>query len=294
MGLLPYKTMLSIIIPAFREPLLQKTIDSLLENAEGEIEIIPVLDGWEIPIKSDKRVRAIKLLRNQGMRGAINTGIEISRGEWVMKLDAHCLFGPGYDRIMIENCIEDWVMIPERWTLDEDNWRRDENRPVRRSHYLTFPVNGQYGYHMSPANSRGWDAKMGGGELLDTMSFQGSCWMVNRKYFNRYVGAMDGRATTYGPFACENLEVGLGYWLSGGEVKINTKTWYAHLSKRQHHYDSGEYSRSFKKFPNVTAGYTWAAKRWIEDDRFPAFLEKFWPIPTWEDDWREKWGAYGL
>lgn len=38
--------MLSVIIPSWKDPLLQKTIDSLLENAGGEIEIIAVLDGY--------------------------------------------------------------------------------------------------------------------------------------------------------------------------------------------------------------------------------------------------------
>ena len=46
---------LSIIIPSYYDPLLQKTIDSLLENAEGEIEIIAILDGYQpiVPIKED-------------------------------------------------------------------------------------------------------------------------------------------------------------------------------------------------------------------------------------------------
>ena len=37
--------MLSIIIPSYKDPLLQRTIDDILENAQGDIEIIAVLDG---------------------------------------------------------------------------------------------------------------------------------------------------------------------------------------------------------------------------------------------------------
>lgn len=71
------KKMVSIIIPAYKDPFLQKTIDSLLENAEGEIEIIPVLDGYipETEVKSDSRVKVISFKKNQGMRGAINAGL---------------------------------------------------------------------------------------------------------------------------------------------------------------------------------------------------------------------------
>ena len=81
--------MLSIIIPSYKDPLLHKTIDSLLSNAEGEIEIIPVLDGYypETPIRNDKRIKILHLGKNRGMRGAINAGVLISRGEFIMRTD---------------------------------------------------------------------------------------------------------------------------------------------------------------------------------------------------------------
>ncbi|MBI1864015.1 glycosyltransferase, partial [Candidatus Woesebacteria bacterium] len=66
--------MLSVVIPSYKDPLLHKTIDSLLENAEGEIEIIAVLDGYwpSTPIKNEERVRVLHLGKNRGMRRAIN------------------------------------------------------------------------------------------------------------------------------------------------------------------------------------------------------------------------------
>ena len=92
---------LSVVIPSYRDPLLHKTIDSLLENAEEEIEIIPVLDGYwpDKPIKNDPRIKIVHLGRNRGMRGAINAGVLVSKGEFFMRLDEHCSFGKGYDRI---------------------------------------------------------------------------------------------------------------------------------------------------------------------------------------------------
>ena len=43
--------MLSVIIPSRNNEYLQRTIDDLLEKAEGEIEIIVVLDGyWPSPM----------------------------------------------------------------------------------------------------------------------------------------------------------------------------------------------------------------------------------------------------
>ena len=81
--------MLSVVIPSYKDPLLHKTIDSLLENAEGEIEVIPVLDGYwpEEPIKNDERIRIVHLGRNRGMRRAINAGVAIARGDFIIRND---------------------------------------------------------------------------------------------------------------------------------------------------------------------------------------------------------------
>ena len=45
--------MLSVIIPSRNEVFLQQTIDDVLRNAVGEIEVIAVLDGyWPEPDES--------------------------------------------------------------------------------------------------------------------------------------------------------------------------------------------------------------------------------------------------
>ena len=53
LGVIYNPDMLSVIIPSYKDPLLHKTIESLLENAEREIEIIAVLDDYrpDFPIK---------------------------------------------------------------------------------------------------------------------------------------------------------------------------------------------------------------------------------------------------
>ena len=91
--------MLSVIIPSYKDPLLQKTIDSLLGNSElgKELEVIAVLDGyWPNPqLTDDPRLKILHLGKNRGMRGAINAGVAISRGEYIMRTDEHCVFGKG-------------------------------------------------------------------------------------------------------------------------------------------------------------------------------------------------------
>src|SRR3989344_8470104 len=144
--------MISIIIPVYREPYLQNTIDSLLETTHGEVEILPILDGWnpEKPIRPDKRVKVVTIKKHSGMRAAINTGISLSRGEFIMKCDAHCAFDKSFDQILTENCAEDWLVIPRRYSLDSTKWQRDRKRPYRDYQFLSYPTpNGIYGITMS-------------------------------------------------------------------------------------------------------------------------------------------------
>lgn len=291
--------MVSIIIPTYKDPFLQKTIDSLLENAQGEIEVIPVLDGYapETQIKFDSRVKVINLPKNRGMRGAINAGIAKAKGKFIMKCDSHCLFGPGYDKIMTENCAENWLMIPRRYSLNDTNWQRDEKRPVRDYHYLTFPIKTKdYGINISNQdwNHRTNERRDKKYDIDGTMTFQGSCWLANRKYFMKRVGFLDDRREAYGTFADEPQEIGLKYWLGGGENKVIKKTWYAHLFKRPRHYRAGLFTRDYKINHNAARGHTWSAKHWINNEEpgmihpLSWLVEKFWPVPSWPED-RSLW-----
>ena len=125
---------LSVVIPSYKDPLLHKTIDSLLENSElGDgLEIIPVLDGYwpQEPIKDDKRVRIVHLGGNVGMRRAINAGVRIARGEFLMRADEHQMFATGYDQILTEQCEDNWIVTPRRYFLDPVKWERMDIPPV--------------------------------------------------------------------------------------------------------------------------------------------------------------------
>ena len=297
--------MLSIIIPSYKEPLLDQTIDSLLQNAEGEIEIIPVLDGYQstLPVTDDHRVKVLHLENNLGMRGAINAGLALAKGDFIMKIDAHCMVGPGFDRIMSENCADNWLLIPRRYSLDEVRWKRDESRPIRDYHYIRFPENSKYyGHTLSIGN---WSQMTRARQehkydIDEVMTLQGSCWFANRKYFMEHVGFLDDRTETYGTFAGDQQEIGLKYWLNGGENKVIKKTWYAHLAKRKRHYHSGLYERLFKMNSRTIASHTWSTKHWMNDREpnmthpFSWLLEKFWPVPTWPENWKEVWESYKL
>ncbi len=91
-------TLLSIVIPSRNEKYLKQTIKDLLSKATGDIEIIAVLDGCWSDIVENERVHYIHFTESQGMRGAINAGVAVAKGKYIMKTDGHCMFDKGLTR----------------------------------------------------------------------------------------------------------------------------------------------------------------------------------------------------
>ena len=118
----------SVIIPARNEPYIQNTIDSLLNSAGSNIEIIVVLDGyWPQPtIRGDKRVIIIHNSEPKGMRSSINAAARIAKGKYLMKCDAHCCFDKDFDIKLARNCKYDWTIVPRRYGLDVSKWEKTD------------------------------------------------------------------------------------------------------------------------------------------------------------------------
>ena len=95
----------------------------------------------------------------------------------------------------------------------------------------------------------------------------------------------------YGDFIQEFQEVGCKTWLGGGEVKVNKKTWYAHLHKGNRYGRGYQIVRSSWHRGLHYSTDTWINNRWpfrIHD--FEWLIDKFWPVPTWGEDWRDHVG----
>jgi glycosyltransferase involved in cell wall biosynthesis len=115
---------LSILVPARNEMFLNHTIDSILENRKGQTEVIVVLDGqWPVePVPDHDAVSLVYHPISVGQRAATNEAARIARGKYVMKLDAHCSFGPGFDTIMMEDMEPHFTMVPMMYNLHAFDW----------------------------------------------------------------------------------------------------------------------------------------------------------------------------
>jgi len=215
--------MVSIIIPSYKDPLLHKTIDSLLEQSRGEIEIIAVLDGyWPIvPIKSDPRVKIVHLGQNRGMRRAINAGVAVAKGEFLMRCDEHQMFGDNYDVILAHDCQPNWIMTPRRYFLDVEKWQVMDIPPVD---FMKLKIQncGNGIRKFSGVEAPGDPDQI----IQESMAMQGSCWFMPHKWWDEVIGELQNEG--YGPHYQDSHEMVFKTWKAGGKLMVDKNTWHAH------------------------------------------------------------------
>jgi glycosyltransferase involved in cell wall biosynthesis len=264
----------SVIIPARNEKYLDKTLNDLFVKAKGEIEAIVVLDGyWPSPIIGEDRIIYIHRGKARGMRAAINSAVAIAKGEYLMKMDAHCMFDEGFDVKLTADCQDNWVVVPRRYALDPEKWALIDN-PKYPIDYMYLSKN----LHGNVWDEKNRDLKLKKKLVDETMSNQGSVWFMPKSYFYE-LELMDEE--TYGTFWNEFQEIGLKCWLSGGKVMVNKKTWYAHWHKTG---DVGRgYSLSHSDQPKALAAVEkWRKKGWHKQTLPLSWLiDHFKPVPTW-------------
>jgi len=283
--------MISIIIPSRNEPFLQQTIDDLASKAKGEIEIIVSLDGYwpSPPLKENPKLKLIHRGKARGMRASINSGVAIAKGEYILKCDAHTMWDEGYDVKLVADIQDNWVVVPRRKRLDPVNWKVQDVGKVDIDYmYLSYPSDkndyGGPGLHGRIWEEKNRDASLKNVLIDDLMSSQGSAYFMKRDYFY-HLELLD--EANYGTFPQEFQEVGLKCWLSGGEVKINKKTWYAHWHKGKTA-DGKSHRRGYfldvreLKRTNEYVNRWMIEKVWHKQTKpFQFLIDKFKPVPGW-------------
>ena len=297
---------LSILIPARNEIFLGRTIEDILAHSTGKTEVIVVCDGYKPDplLKADPRATLIYHSQPIGQRAATNEAAKLSKAKYVMKCDAHCAFDQGFDVKMMAEMHDDWTMVPLMRNLHAFDWvcaqghrryqgpsgpckecgketKRDvvwiaKESPKSRSYCFDSTPHFQYFGEYSKRPE-------GHGEITETMSLQGSCWMLTReKYFELQVCDEN-----FGSWGSQGIEVAVKTWLSGGRVVCNQKTWYAHMFRTQ----GGDFG-----FPYPMSGKQQAhAKSFARDlffnNNWPKqirplswLVERFWPVRGWTEE----------
>lgn len=290
---------LSILIPARNEIFLNKTIEDIFAHAEGDTEVIAVLDGqWSTePIPDHERLTLVYHSTSIGQRAATNEAARLSNAKYIMKVDAHCAFDHGFDVKLMADMQDDWTMAPLMKNLHAFDWvceaghRRYQspsgeckecgkpttmdvvwiakNNPKSTAYRFDKDLHFQY-----------WEGykKRQKGDLVESMSLQGSAFLVTRKkYFE-----LDICDERHGSWGQQGTEVACKTWLSGGRVIISKKTWYAHLFRTQ----GGDFGFPYPN-PGIERARKYSRDLWLNNKwdkaKYPLdwLIQKFAPVPEW-------------
>lgn len=174
---------LTVIIPARNEEYLQRTIESVLAASEADTEVIAVCDGYwpKPPVKDHPKVVIIHHTEARGQRQSINEAARIARGKFIMKLDAHCAVGQGFDRILCRDWQSGWTIVPRMHNLDVETWQPKERK---RTDYMYAGWNDKgelRAMYYSGEEYRRQHRKEA--KIDETMCCMGPGWFLNRDEF---------------------------------------------------------------------------------------------------------------
>jgi glycosyltransferase involved in cell wall biosynthesis len=287
-----------------QEPYLASTVVDLLAHAEGEVEVLIGLDGsanpadrpgeFTVPIlPQDPRVKAFAW-EWSGLKRTINRLALEAQGDYFLKTDAHCAFSQGWDVRLASECAPNWIIIPRFYVLDAEHWRWQDERFY--DHFLLdCPLTDRHGYRFRAGGH--WpqrtQARLHYGPLDESFSLHGSAWFVSRHHFLDNLHGMD--PVGYGVMFMEPADLGLRTWLGpwDGKVMVRKDVWYAHMHKGDDH------PRGFPtSWTNARKSYLWTANYWMRNcyprqiHSMQWLVERFWPIPTWPEDWLRRQAEY--
>ena len=301
---------LSILVPSKDEEFLVRTVEDILSNSEAETEIVVIEDGgvnYSHKLPKDPRVVLVRNKKSVGQRAATNQAARVAKGKYVMKIDAHCSFDQGFDRKMLEAFKEvgdDVTMVPNMKNLHVFNWKCDGcgeetyqgplpegcakcdvNWFHKEMKWIAKKSPNSTSYRFNTAlrfQYFGEYKKQQKGDLVESMSLQGSCFMLTKeRYFK--LNICDETWGSWGQFG---TEVALKSWLSGGRVICNRATWYAHLFRTQpgfsHPWGNPGKCQEQARMKCQDMFYN---NKW-EHQVHPLvwLLEKFWPVPGWDEE----------
>lgn len=305
----------SILIPARgeKEENLNRTIDSIYDNATGEFEVIVGFDGppfYNLTREPDSfaayygtrpNLKVIEFPSTVGIKTNINAMAAMATGKYIYKSDAHCAFGKGFDEILQADMEDDWIVMP-RFKIIKDDWSiqmRDGQEEFYDYFYLCCPFTDPKGFRFKAGGHWAERTKeripradfdilgipiFSGKEIDETPQIHGSGWFMTKTHYFQGLGGFPN-IDVYG-HAQEPIWLALKNWFQGGKVMVNKKTWYAHLhqqgNKRGYQMDKEQEKIS----------YDIAAKKFMGDIRMFDFLDKFMPMPTWPDNWKELLSNY--
>ncbi len=300
---------LSILIPARNEMFLAQTVIDILKHKEANTEVLVGLDGeWADPVLPvNESVHILYYPEAIGQRAMTNQLAKLARGKYVMKVDAHCAFDQGFDRKMLEGFArmgDDVTFVPVMRNLWAFNWKcmqcgkktyqgpeptscADCSNTTNFTRKLKWkakrnPQSTSYCFDSEPHFQYFNEyKKFQVGDIVETMSLQGSCFMTTAERYWR-LNLCD---ESFGSWGSQGIEVACKTWLSGGRCLVNKNTWYAHMFRTK-----GGFSFPYPQSGKQVQGAKKLAKKLFYEQKYEHaihplswLIEKFSPVKGWTE-----------
>jgi len=258
-----------------------------------------------------------------GQREMTNKCVSLSKAKYIAKVDAHTCFSEGFDIEMLktfEELGDEIVAIPLMKNLHAFNWKcnkcgnewyqgatpteckvqingnRNSREPNKDCDNKTdfkkviywqpnpSPNSTSYCFDSEPHFQYfGEYKKKQKGDLVETMSLQGSFFMMTRKnYWKLNIGD-----EKFGSWGSQGIQIACSFWLSGRRCIVNKRCWYAHLFRTQ----GGDFSFPYKQEESKVQEAKRYARKLMLEGKFPEqtkptswLVEKFWPVRGWTEE----------
>ncbi len=271
------------------ESVLQRTVRDIYEKATGDFEVIVVFDGEPYqPLPKYNNLITIKMFQS-GTKVAINRAAAVATGDYILKLDSHCMVDHGIDEKLVENMEDNWIVTPRFYVLDAENWKWQDDR-FYDYFFLPCPFTYKRGFMFQAGGH--WKSRTR--ERLDipideNMKLHGSGFFMSRDFFWNCLGGLDPLNGS-GNWNGEDIELTMKAWLGpwGGKLMVNKNTWYAHMHRGgQRPREYGFSVREAYKSAAWTADY-WMGNKWEERSHDIEWLiDHFSPVDGWPENWKQ-------
>jgi hypothetical protein len=273
---------ISVLLPSCNEEgsNLKNTINSLVMNAVGEVEVLVGLDGGDEETLKHPSVFVKKFPERIGKRRVLNSLAAIASGSKFFVLDSHCGMTKGWDRELKKYHLKNSLLqctLDSLKTLNADgtlHWKGKGNRydfcfldtNLRDKWWLAYPKR----------LPKDW-------LVTESMGLTGCGFLIDKDFFY-HLGRYNEE---FGVFrGAEGPEWSCKVWLSGGMILLHKNVICAHLFKKKepYSYSMELLKKSYalvkdcfwnKQGPNQIFGPEWLAKR-------------FMPVPKWEEYFASK------
>ncbi len=292
----------SFIIPSRNETyqiangdtVLQRMIKDIYEKATGNFEVLVAFDGppyQKLPKHSN--LRTFQLTQPHGLKHSLNLLANKAKGEYLLKLDSHCMISPGIDEVLSSDMEDNWIVTPRFYVLNAEEWKWQDER-FYDYFYLPCPLTDKRMFRFQAGGH--WIQRTR--ERLnitidENMKLHGSAFFVNKKFFVKTLGGT--AQDLIDPSSGEDIELSLKTWLGpwGARLMVNKNCWYAHMHKGGQRPRGWEYSSSQINNTYLEIANYWMKNKWKGHVHNLSWLvEKFQPVPTWPDNWKELYAKW--